>query len=259
MYLAVSNLAGAEALLQQRRQTLDSATLQLEVLLGRYPAGRIEAVDLPPVPPSPPVGLPAQLIARRPDLVVAERQLAAALERVDSAKAALYPRISLTASGGLSSEDLKDLFSAERLLWTIAGNLVQPVFEGGRLRAQIAAGKGRSAEAAAVFAQRVLDALAEVETALRFDVLLADRESASQVAAEQASDAVEVSQNRYAQGVKSFIVVLESQRRALDASSAVLSVRRARTENRVDLFLALGGGFAHSMPAIPNETAAATQ
>jgi NodT family efflux transporter outer membrane factor (OMF) lipoprotein len=257
MHLALENLASAEALLQQRRQSLDAAARQLEILLGHYPAGRAEgAATLPAVPPPPPVGLPAELIARRPDLVAAERRLAAASERIDAARAALYPRISLTASGGTRSAELGDLLSGDFLVWNVAGNLVQPIFEGGRLRARVAASRGRSAEAVALFAQQALGAFSEVETALRAAELLRERERVLRVAAEQARKAVEVAQNRYGQGVETFIVVLESQRRALDAESAVISVRRLRLANRVDLHLALGGGFDETMPENPEGTGA---
>lgn len=253
MHLALTNLASAEALLQQRRQTLDAAKRQLEVLLGHYPAGHVEsAVALPAVPPLPPTGLPAELIRRRPDLVMAERQLAASSERVAAAQTALYPRISLTASAGTSTDEFKNLLSGDYFIWTIANNLVQPIFEGGRLRARVASAEGKTGEAVAIFAQQALDAFAEVETSLQAEAFLAERERMLEVAAEQARKAVEVARNRYGQGVEIFIVVLESQRRALDTESAVLSVRRHRLENRVNLHLALGGGFEESMPTIPS-------
>lgn len=259
MHLARSNLASARGLLQDRERTLDAARRQLESLLGRYPAGRIDAVRLPGVPPPPPVGLPAEIIQRRPDLVAAERRLASALKRTDAAEAALYPRLSLTASGGTSTDEFRDLLSGDRLVWTIAGNLVQPIFEGGRLRARVQSAEGRTAEARAQFGQSVLDAFVEVESSLRADALLAARERALAEATDQARSAVEVSQNRYSQGIETFIVVLESQRRALDNESALISVRRLRLENRVNLHLALGGGFGESMPEIEYPAEATTQ
>jgi len=251
-YLAAANLASAEGLLQQRRETLARARRQLEVLLGRYPDGRVDsAAKLPVTPPLPPVGLPADIIRRRPDLVAAERQLAASIQRVDASQKALYPRFSLTASTGTSSDELRNLLDGDYLIWTIAGNLVQPLFQGGRLRARIDAEKGRAEEATARFAQQAIQAFSEVEIALATTSLLADREQALQKASEEAIEAVKVSHNRYAQGVENFLVVLESQRRALDAESAVLAVRRQRLTNRIDLHLALGGGFEAFMPSVP--------
>lgn len=243
-YLALSNLASAEGALALRRATLERVQRQLETLLGEYPSGLLEgAGDLPGVPSPPPVGIPAQLIGRRPDLIAAERRLAAADSRLSASRAALYPRISLTASGGTASEELGDLLSAERVVWTILGNLVQPIFQGGRLLAQVDARAGRKAEAIATFAQQALGAFSEVEQALAVDSLLATREEALRRSAQNAEEAVVIAQNRYAQGIENLIVVLESQRRALDARSAWLAVRRERLENRIDLHLALGGGF----------------
>ena len=251
-HLARTNHASARELLQLRLQAQDAAKRRLEVLLGRYPSGAIKGgATLPSLPPTPPMGFPAEILRRRPDLVAAERRLAASLQDVEAAEKAFYPRLSLTTSGGLSSSELKDLFSAESLIWTVAGNLVQPIFEGGRLWAQLDVSRGRQAEASALFAQRVLDALGEVERFLRAEQFLALRQVALEEAAQEALAAVAVTENRYGQGVESFIVVLESQRRALSAQSALISLRRERLETRVDLHLALGGGFEEWMPEIP--------
>lgn len=252
MHLAQSNLATARSTLQQRELTLDAIRRQLEILLGRYPASRFESsLQLPALPSTPATGLPSELIQRRPDVVYAERALAATLSRIDAAKAAFYPRISLNASGGVSSDGFSDLLDADRIVWNIAGNIVQPIFEGGRLKAQVRLAEGRYNERVAVFAQTVLDAFGVVETALYAEHLLAQREEYLVDATNHARSAVSVSQNRYRQGIESFIVVLESQRRALDAESGLISVRRQRLENRVDLYLALGGGFEGELPQIP--------
>jgi NodT family efflux transporter outer membrane factor (OMF) lipoprotein len=252
-HLSQSSLASAEALLAQRRQSLDQAKRQLEILLGRYPNGNIQTTgNLPPMPPPVPAGLPADIIRRRPDLVIAERRLAASSQRVDAAQAALYPRLSLTTSGGLASGEIGNLFTGDNIVWTIGGNLVQPIFEGGRLRATVVANEGRFKEAAELFAQRVLQAFSEVEITLAAEQFLAQRERALRVAADEALASIDVSQNRYVQGIESFIVVLESQRRALDAQSALYALQRQRLENRINLHLALGGGFDPWMPQVPD-------
>lgn len=249
-HLARSNHASAQGLLLERERTLDAAKRQLEALLGRYPQGRITATTLSDVPPPVPAGLPADLLRRRPDLVAAERRFASSTKRVNSDEAALYPRLAFTASGGTASDEFSELLSGDRVVWSIAGNLIQPILEGGRLRARVAASKGRSAEAAELFAQRVLDAFVEVESAMKADELLKAREDAIAESAEQARLAVDVSEKRYMQGIETFIVVLESQRRALDTQSALIAVRRQRLDNRVNLYLALGGGFEQWMPPI---------
>lgn len=243
-HLTAANLASAKALAQQRMETLQRTTRQLEILLGRYPAGQIKNVHaLPDVPPIPETGLPSQLLTRRPDLIAAERRLAAADKRIDAAKAELLPRLSLTSSVGTSSRELRNIIDGNYLIWTIAGNLVQPVFQGGRLIAQIDIAQGRAKEATENYAQQALNAFAEVETVLAVDENLRLREKAQKRTAEAAEQAARVAENRYGQGIDTLLAVLEGQRRRLDASSAVIAAHRQRLVNRVDLYLALGGGF----------------
>jgi len=242
--LALANLRTAEAQLQQRRRALDAGTRALEVLLGRYPAAALAAPDtLPSLPEDVPGGLPADLIARRPDLAAAERRLAAGGARVRAAKASLYPRISLTASGGTSSNQLKDLVDRDFSVWNLIGNLTAPLFQGGRLRGQLAASRAREAQALERFASAALGAYAEVESALAAETTLAAQEAALAEAARQAEAARTVAEDQYRSGLVDFVTVLETQRRALAARSASLVAHRARLDNRTALHLALGGGF----------------
>ena len=253
-FLAVTQLEQARATLQQRRETLARSQRQLEILLGRYPAGLVEAADdLPDVPGPVPAGLPASLLYRRPDLIAAERQVAAADQRVTASERALLPRIALTANAGTQSEEFDNLLDGDFFVWTLAGNLVQPIFEGGRLRARIDANEGRLAVALENYAQTALDAFGEVETALVVEAFLAEREASLRRAVEAANAAVRVSRDRYETGIDGFIVVLEAQRRALDTESQLLTVRRLRLENRVNLHLALGDGFGPIVEALPGD------
>jgi NodT family efflux transporter outer membrane factor (OMF) lipoprotein len=246
-YLAYTNLEQAKELLQQQKEILDQTKRQLEVLLGRYPLSKINVPEkLPLLPASVPAGVPAEIIGRRPDLRAEERRLTAALERIKGAKGELYPSISITGSGGRASTDFDDLLSGDFGVWKIAGNLLQPIFQGGRLRAQVMVRKGEFKEAAENFAQSALTAFMEVELTLTSENILLERESVLANAVDRAKKALEISLNRYAQGVESFIVVLESQRRALDVERMFISVRRQILDNRVDLYLALGGGFENN-------------
>jgi outer membrane protein, multidrug efflux system len=249
--LALSSLAGAEALLELRRDAEERAIRQLEILLGRYPRGALRnAGDFPSLKGPPPAGLPSELLARRPDVLAAAERLRAADARVAQSKAALLPRISLTASGGTSTEELTDLLDPEFKVWTLAANLAQPIFEGGRLRAGVDLSRARTREALAQYKDAVLRAFSEVESALVSENLLAKRERDLAEAAEQSAAALRLAQLRYQVGLDNFITVLEAQRRSLEADTQWVSVRRARLENRVDLYLALGGGFGiHSDPA----------
>jgi NodT family efflux transporter outer membrane factor (OMF) lipoprotein len=242
--LSLTSLNGAEALFQNWSQQLDSAKRQLELLLGRYPGGKVMApAELAELPSAIPGGLPAELVARRPDLCAAERRFAASQSRWSAAKSALYPRLSLTASGGTASEDLKDLLDLDFRVWSLAANLVQPLFQGDRLRAGRDQAEAAAQEALEKYAGAVLNAYAEVESALAAEGFLIRRESSLAEAAEQAEAAKLLADDRYQSGLEDYITVLESQRRALESQSALLTVRRLRLENRVDLYLALGGGF----------------
>jgi NodT family efflux transporter outer membrane factor (OMF) lipoprotein len=245
--LALSNVAAAEAEVELRRTQFDTTLRQLEVLLGRYPAASLIETyavrELPPTPPPVPAGLPAELVARRPDLVSAERRLAAADQRWVAARRALYPRLSLTASGGTSSAELEDLLDGDFSVWSLAANLAQPIFQGGRLRAGVELADAVADEALARYADSVLTAFAEVESALAAEQYLADREGHLAEAARQLVAAERLAQDRYRLGVGDYLAVLESQTRAFVAQSKLITLRRARLTNRIDLHLALGGGF----------------
>ncbi len=254
--LTASNLAIAKDLLQQRKQRYDSVLRQLELLLGRYPGAMLTpGVSLPPVPEEVPAGLPADLVGRRPDLVGAERRLAASYARLKQARRALYPRISLTASGGTASNDLNDLLKGDFSVWNIVGNIVQPLFQGGRLRGGIDLARSQSDQALALYAQSVLAAFADVERALSAERFLAHRQEALEEATEQALAARRLAEERYAGGLTDLITMLDAQRRAYDAESRLLSVRRLRLDARIDLHLALGGGFLNRteiLSAVPH-------
>jgi len=245
--LALASLATAEALTERREEQLARATRQLEVLLGRYPDGTtVEnyAMDaLPPTPPPIPAGLPAEIIARRPDLVAAERRLAAADQRYLASRRALYPRLTLTGSGGATSVALGDLLDGDFGVWSLVGGLTQPLFQGGKLRGGVDRADAVSQEAIETYASRVLGAYAEVESALAAESFLAEQERLLDEASTQLIAATNLAEDRYRSGLGIYLVVLDSQTRALNSLIELLAVRRQRLNNRVDLHLALGGGF----------------
>ena len=242
--LALSNLANARALREQRGQQLDATVRQLEVLLGRYASGALSSPStLPDTPPSIPGGLPAELVSRRPDLVAAERRIAAARQRLNVARGELYPRISLTGNAGTATSALTDLIDGNFSVWSLVGNLLQPVFQGGRLRAGVDRAEARAAEELATYANTALQAFAEVETALAAEDFLAERERHLATSVEQSRAAESLADDRYRTGLDDYVTVLESQRLALQAEGDLIAARRQRLENRVDLYLALGGGF----------------
>lgn len=242
--LALSSLYGAEALLELRKQQFDQTKRQLEILAGRYPAGRVDVdSDLPTVAVGVPPGLPSDLLIRRPDLLAAERRYAGAERRVSQARRAFFPRISLTGSAGTLSDQLEDLVDGDFGVWSIAANLTQPIFQGGRLRANLAQSEAMSDQALAQYAVSLLTAFGEVEASLFAEQTLARQESHTADAAEQSEAARQLAERQYNAGLVDYITVLETQRRALNSQSELLTVRRQRLDARVNLHVALGGGF----------------
>jgi len=242
--LALSSLSSAEALLEQRKQQTDLAVRQIEILLGQYPSAALEvAQQLPPVPPTPPLGVPSELVSRRPDLVAAERRMWAAGARWTQARKALYPAFSLTGRTGMSGRDFLQAFNGNFFIWNLAGNVLQPVFQGGRLRAQIRVQDARSKEAASQWASSVLQAFAEVETALTAERFLENQERDIRTSAQQAAFSLRLAVDRYEAGLEGFVTVLEAQRRSLDAESRLLTLHKQRLDAHIDLHLALGGGY----------------
>ncbi|MCB9903293.1 MAG: efflux transporter outer membrane subunit [Planctomycetes bacterium] len=241
--LAENNLAGAESLLYFRAEQIERVARQLQILTGVYPDGVVEADELPGDPAAIPAGVPSDLLRRRPDLASAEARLAAADYRLWEARKALWPSIRLTASAGRTSAELEDLLKESFDVWSLAGGIVQPIFDGGRLRAAIDAADARAREALANYGQRSLVAFGEVETALSTQEHMEGREEALERAAQQAEAAQALAERQYQAGTTNLLAVLESQRRALNARAEQITSRRERLDNRIDLYLALGGGF----------------
>ena len=245
--LALTQVAAAEARVTARRSAFERTKRQLEVLLGRYPGAELAAAgSLDHQAPAVPAGLPAELLGRRPDLAAAERRLYAADKRVRAARAALLPRVGLTGSAGQVSEEIADLLDGSFGVWSLAANLTQPIFEGGRLRAGVDLAAARAAGVQAEYAALALRAFAEVETALADEDLLVRLVVALAEAAEQSTAAESLADQRYLGGLESYVTVLAAKRSSLDARSALIDAKRQRLETRIDLYLALGGGFSQT-------------
>ncbi len=242
--LTRANVEGAQSTKYFRERLRDASGRSLETLLGRYPSDSIQIMtNLPVLNFEIPPGLPSELLSRRPDLVAAERRLAGSLERVKVAKKEMLPTISLTSSAGTSSGDLRDMLDLERVLWNVAGNLAQPVFQGGRLIAGVDLADANSRLALASYSQAVLNAFREVETFLAAEDYLRKEFAAVESAAAESVAAEGLAWQQYQRGLVDIITVLESQRRAFNAQSTLLNVINDRLANRVNLYLALGGGF----------------
>ncbi len=258
--LTRANVEGAQSTKYFRERLRDASGRSLETLLGRYPSDSIQMItNLPVLNFEIPAGLPSELLSRRPDLIAAERRLASSLERVKVAKKEMLPTISLTSSAGTSSGDLQELLDLERVLWNVAGNLAQPIFQGGRLIAGVDLADANSRLALASYSQSVLNAFREVETFLAAEDYLRNEHDAVQRAATESVAAETLAWQQYQRGLVDIITVLESQRRAFNAQSTLLNVINDRLANRINLYLALGGDFGRSPKELPATEVALNQ
>lgn len=242
--LAETDVATAKANLSQRQSERDQAQRQLEILLGRYPSAAISgSAKLPKVPKTPPAGLPSELLLRRPDILSAERRLASTGKRLKEARLAFYPSFPLTANGGNSSSQLANIFDSSFGVWSIAGQMAQPILNGGQLRSQVEVRSAEEREALANLQQTVLGGFGEVETALASDRYLAARESSIGEALELATDGAESATRDFALGTGDVLTLLASENRRIELATQRLTLRRLRLDNRVNLHLALGGDY----------------
>lgn len=247
-------VAQARALLESRRAFVPVITTshkqalhRLGVLLGQAPASlenELSTVSAIPVPPAEvPVGLPSDLLRRRPDVRQAERALAASNARIGIAEADLYPRFSLTGSFGFESNQVGDLFDWDSRSWNIGPNVRWRIFDGNRIRRQIAAAGARSEAALHAYDKSVLGALEEVENRLvAFSQEQSRRESLEKATAAN-KRAADLSNDLYKAGLRDFLNVLDSQRALFDSQDALVQSELAVTTNLIALYKSLGGGW----------------
>ncbi len=224
-----------------------SSAFRLAVLLGRPPGALVEELTsdapVPAAPPSVPVGLPSDLIHRRPDIQQAERQLAAATARIGVAKADLFPQFSLTGNIGLESIYASDWFTAGSRYWT-AGPMAQwRIFDAGRIRANIHLQTAHQEEALDNYEQAVLAAFEDVENALTAYAHEQVRRQSLARAVEADQKAVRLAEQLYRNGLADFLRVLESQRSLYQSQDALIESDQAVSSNLIALYKALGGGW----------------
>lgn len=242
--LARTEVASADSDIARRGRELDAIKRRLEVLMGRYPSAELKtAKRLPRIIKPVPTGLPSELLGRRPDLVAAELRLSAAGEEFHQAGKNRLPSIRLTAGGGFGSSDLDKLLDWDNLVWNLVAGITQPLFQGGRLKAEEALAKSGHADALEEYAGAVLRAFREVETALAAEALYEEQLTFLDKACSESSIAVELALSQYAEGLTDVTTLLQAQRRAFNAKSTSLRTERERLDNRIDLYLALGGDF----------------
>lgn len=242
--LARSSLANSEAALAARRRALSATARALEVLLRRYPTEDIDAAaDLPPLPELTGAGTPSYVLTRRPDLLAAERRMMSAGLNVDAARKALLP--SLTLSGGVNAggSAFNNIFDIDAMVANIASELTQPIFQGGRLKANVEQQEALLRQLVENYAGTALTAYLEVENALDAETRLAEQEAALRVSLEEAIQAESRLEARYSEGLATILQLLDAQSRRISAESQLISARKERLANRVRLHIALGGGL----------------
>jgi multidrug efflux system outer membrane protein len=244
--LVRQNLEGARAQRIAIEQTLALTSNALDVLCGRRPGlTRQMAENLPATPALTPIpmGLPAALLDRRPDVQAAEFRLAAATERVGVSIAQMYPDLTLTGSAGIMSEKLQDITNSDFSVYTAAVGLTAPLFKGGQLRAGVRAAKAAAEEATQTYAGVVLKAFREVEDAMvKHQMLTAEIEQIER-RLQLAQESERMAQERYKRGAEPILVVLETQR-VLRMTENDLAVAQGQLwQARIELHLALGGDW----------------
>jgi NodT family efflux transporter outer membrane factor (OMF) lipoprotein len=220
----------------------------LGVLLGQSPeslADRLaSATALPPAPPPLPLGLPSELLRRRPDIREAERRMAASNAQIGVQMASLYPKLNLIALGSLAGTSLDSLFSAKNLLGAAVGMATEPLFDAGRRRASVKLAREDAAQSALAYRKAVLGALRDVEDALsryRF-------EQQHRIALAQAVDATRnslgIAEDRYKTGFSTFVDVLQAQAALLTLQDQLTQSDAQLLSDLIALYKALGGGWS---------------
>jgi len=242
--LARANLESFRDTVERLKLSQAQALRALEVLVGRYPAADVEVAMQLTKPPGPvPAGLPSELLERRPDVVAADRRVAAAFYGIEEAKAARLPRISLTASVNDISSELFVLKDQDSPIWSAGAGLLQPVFAAGALQTQVRIRTAEQKQAIAEYGVTGARAFAEVEDALSAEFASARREAVLARAVAENQAALEYAQQRFKVGSGDMRAVSQQQLALFGSKSTLLRMQSERLVQRVNLYLALGGGF----------------
>ncbi len=242
--LTRAQAAATQTAALNRRSQMDARIRILETLLGRYPNAALETpATLPELTETPPASIPLHILQRRPDLRAGASRLDAFFLQDKATQRNWLPSISLTGSGGTLSNEFSNLSDSDFNIWSLAGNLAMPLFQAGRLKAERKRSEANYHAQLAQYKNTALQAFREVETALRAEVDLRELEAAAKIAATESAKAEEQSWSLYERGLVTITSALDSERRALEARSQLLSIRNRRLQNRINLHIALGGDF----------------
>jgi len=255
---AESLVAAAQAALaqQQRLRALDVNALTLLVGQPLSPEWLDTQGPEAPLRADVPAGLPSDLLERRADVRQAEQLLVAANANIGAARAAFFPRISLTASAGTASTALSGLFKSGSWGWTLAPQALLPIFDGGRNQAGLDSARAGREIALAQYEKAIQTAFREVSDALAGRATLGEQARAQQAQADAEAERLRLAELRHRNGVASSLEVLDAQRSLFAAQQALAQVRLAQRQNQAVLYKALGGGWG---PVAPEAVASSPQ
>lgn len=242
--LSGSDLARMRASLIAAKGAQRSALRALEVLVGRYPSTELDLrKTLPGVPSLPSAGVPSTLLERRPDIIAAERMVAAAFNRLDQAKVAQMPGVNLMGSIGSTSGNPSGLLSRANIAWQAVTSLAAPLVDGGLRKAQVEQATAEQKQAVAAYGQIALNAFKEVENSLDKNMVLRDRAIALRETVDEANQALRIVRLQYDEGETDLLDVLTIQQRVFTTDADLVSIERQRLDEWVGLNLAIGGSW----------------
>lgn len=244
VYLNRTDLASQTASIIDLQDSLEQSIRAFKQLLGEYPSNQLDfESQLPTLEGNVPAGLPSEILIRRPDVLASLRQWQSSEQHVKAANRARLPSFSLSASYGASSEELKFL-DQKQLLWNLVNNLSVPLFQGGRLAAQAKQAEYLKNASFENYMSTLLKSYTEVENSLSSEQALKKRFSAIKDAAYYSESGYKLALEQYQSGLINYTTMLESQRRWFDAQSNLIALKNSLLQNRIALYLALGGDFA---------------
>lgn len=244
---ATALLTATEAEVPSLKTGFDQSVHHLAVLLGQPPGAMMDEMSaekqIPLTPPAVPVGLPSDLLQRRPDVQRSERELAAATARIGAAKADLFPKFSLTGFAGVESISTGNLFDYASRYWSAGPTVQWELFQAGSIRANVRVQNARQEQALDAYQQTVLVALEDVENAITAYAREQTRRKSLSQSVQANEQALELSTQLYNNGLADFLHVLDSERSLYAAQDALVQSDQAVSLNLVQLYKALGGGW----------------
>jgi len=249
VYVARADLGTYRDALRQIELAVEQARRAIEILVGRYPSGTtVTSSKLPALPAAVPGGLPSELLERRPDVIAAERRVAAAFNRIHEAKAARLPSISLTTGLSAISSELFVLKDRNNPVWNAGASLLMPVFKGGALKTQVEIRTAEQKQAVASYAEIGLRAFGEVEAALSAEIASREREVILTETLAASQGALDTVRTQFRVGSTDLRFVTQRQLGLNVTQSGLLRVQADQRVQRVNLHLALGGSFTTPTP-----------